>query len=95
MQSYQQYQDLLCRNQGRCLFGAPLDSEIGDMIAPEKQGAHFTYARYNHTFTPDDLRKDPVAAKTGLTLDNVDLIPFLNEFGTQYAKDNVHLDHLR
>ena len=95
MQSFQQHQDLLCRVNGRCLFGEPIDSELGDLTAEQSPNKKFTYIRYNHTFTQEDLSTDPITAKTGLPLDNIQIIPFLNQFGTQYAKTNVQLDHLR
>ena len=33
--SNNQHQDLLCRAFGRCQWGEPIDSEVGDMIASE------------------------------------------------------------
>lgn len=95
MQSYQQHQDMLCRLNGKCIFGASLDSEIGDLIAEQKQDSKFSYVRYNHTFTKQELQTNPITAKYGLPLDNLNIIPFLNSFGDQYAKDNISLDQLR
>jgi uncharacterized protein len=44
-------QDLLCRVFGRCVFGDPIDSEVGDLRGEEGDGAVeaklFTYVRYN------------------------------------------------
>jgi hypothetical protein len=44
-------QDLLCRVFGRCVFGDPIDSEVGDLIGEEAGGTVspklFTYARYD------------------------------------------------
>jgi len=44
-------QDLLCRAFGRCLFGDPIDSEVGDLQGEDGDGAVdrklFTYVRYN------------------------------------------------
>jgi patatin-like phospholipase/acyl hydrolase len=50
-------QDFLCRVFGKCLVGAPLDQEIGDLIG--KQGPVnpklFTYLRYNAELTSQGL----------------------------------------
>jgi len=44
-------QDLLCRAFGRCVFGDPIDSEVGDLQGEDGDGAVdsklFTYVRYN------------------------------------------------
>jgi hypothetical protein len=55
-------QDLLCRAVGHCRFGAPIDSEIGDMIGLADDPAHdpfaprkFTYVRYDPQLTAAGL----------------------------------------
>jgi uncharacterized protein len=44
-------QDLLCRAFGKCVFGDPIDSEVGDLHGDDGDGAVerklFTYVRYN------------------------------------------------
>ena len=44
-------QDLLCRAFGRCVFGEPIDSEVGDLQGDDGEGVVdpklFTYVRYN------------------------------------------------
>ena len=50
-------QDINCRMVGRCIYGAPIDRELGDLIPrditgdpvplSEKLGRDFLYARYN------------------------------------------------
>jgi uncharacterized protein len=44
-------QDLLCRAFGRCVFGEPIDSEVGDLQGEDGEGVVdaklFTYVRYN------------------------------------------------
>ena len=94
IQSYQQNQDLLCRLQGQTLFGAPIDSELGDLIRPHDNPA-FTYVRYNHLFTNDDFQAFTGTVPTNLPIDNLDTIPFLTQFGQEYALGNVQLAHLR
>lgn len=50
-------QDINCRSIGRCVFGAELDREVGDLVVSpvEKTNRHFTYARYNPSLTRKDL----------------------------------------
>jgi uncharacterized protein len=62
-------QDMVCRVLGRCVHGAPLDREVGDLLTPDLTGADpcpalagplgkgklFTYARYNVDLTPAGL----------------------------------------
>jgi hypothetical protein len=88
-------QDFLCRIMGQCVFGSPIDREVGDLIpeelpAPPKK---FSYVRYDHAFTEDELTS---AAKSlgGLTINNVRAIPFLSELGGRYARENVRIEHL-
>ena len=87
-----QSQDLMCRVHGQCLFGPSLDSELEDLIRPNPE-AHFTYARYDHQYTNEELDEARSISKQGLTLDNLDLIPFLMDIGTRYAEKHVKLEH--
>ena len=58
-------QDINCRTIGRCVYGAPIDRELGDMIPrdsdgekiplSENLGRHFLYARYNVELTHTGL----------------------------------------
>ncbi len=59
-------QDILCRQVGRCVHGAELDREIGDMIPRDDSGntislnkdlgRRFIYARYNADLSPEGLK---------------------------------------
>jgi hypothetical protein len=53
-------QDLLCRVFGNCLYGDPLDRELGDVIGCEgpllADQKLFTYVRYNAELTQAGLR---------------------------------------
>ena len=90
-------QDLACRVLGRCVFGDPIDSEIGaltgdDGLLPLAE-RKFTYMRYNHRFTDEEeasLRADGTADP--FALDNVKLIPALMKLGREYAA-NVKPEH--
>ena len=95
-------QDLLCRVDGRCLFGAAVDSEVGDLIgpaardqAPGGERKRFTYVRYNTDFA--DARFAPVmAAHDGdVPMDDVNLVPLLHAHGEEYAAAHVREEHLR
>ena len=54
-------QDTNCRTIGRCVHGAAIDREIGDLIPPEPLdhdlGRRFLYARYNADLSTDGLKK--------------------------------------
>ncbi len=52
-------QDVLCRAFGRCLCGAEIDSEIGDLTDPGATSFStlFTYVRYNAELTESGLKR--------------------------------------
>jgi hypothetical protein len=90
-------QDTLCRIVGRCRFGDPIDSEIGDFIANDEAFSRdggpfapkkFSYVRYDPNITADGL------AALGLSqippahvqaMDNADHLPELIAVGQAYA----------
>ncbi len=85
-------QDLLCRVLGECVFGDEIDVELGrlqepTLLPPEAQ--LFRYARY-------DLRLDQLQSRrlgrAETQIDNLRLIPMLQEIGREYAEQNVELD---
>ena len=49
MSSMSQEQDLNCRAIGRCVFGHPIDRELGNMVIEqsEKSNRAFVYARFD------------------------------------------------
>lgn len=92
-------QDLLCRVVGRCRFGDPLDTELGDMVhrngALASDGAgpfgarKFTYLRYNPVVTREGL------AELGLSgirpehvqeMDSPNYLAELIQVGSAYAQ---------
>lgn len=85
-------QDLVCRIHGECAFGPELDSELGNLIRPNPN-ALFSYTRYDHQYTNEELAEAKSISKQGLTLDNLELMPFLMDVGTRYAEKNVRLEH--
>ncbi len=88
-------QDLICRTFGRCVAGEPLDSEIGDLInADSTAPRHFTYARYEHTLGRDDVAKLEALGRKGYPMDDIGIIPFLQDLGRSCAERQVRPEHL-
>ena len=98
-------QDLNCRTVGRCVYGAPLDREIGDLIPkntggtaiPLSQdlGRAFLYARYNTELSFDGLRNmglGDIDPKKVSKLDSVDALEDLSRVGKKLAEE-VKLEH--
>jgi patatin-like phospholipase/acyl hydrolase len=88
-------QDFMCRCLGKCLFGEPLDSEIGDLVGGASPAAPwFSYVRYNRSYKAEALRElnrhDPHVSQ----LDAVKAIPRLQELGMAYAAEHVKIEHL-
>jgi len=89
-------QDLTCRVLGECRFGDAIDTEVGDLI-PETPGRpsdkKFSYVRYDRFYTTEEVAR--IAKQHGgFGIDNLRLIPLLQEIGQLYACKNVRLDHL-
>ena len=97
MDSINLQQDMMCRTIGYCREGEPIDSEVGDFrdVAPaEIPNRKFTYMRYDHAFSDDEIAKAKQYGKAGLSLDNLRLIPFLQEIGREYAAQHVRAEDL-
>ena len=98
--SNNQHQDLTCRAFGRCLFGEPLDSEIGTLIAEEMShevnAGHprrFLYCRYNHNLTPEEIA-EAAPIPNFFSVDNLEAIHFLKKAGQKFADEAVRVEHL-
>ncbi len=85
-------QDINCRTVGRCVFGPPLDREVGDLVpdVPLAQdlGRAFLYARYNPDLTReglDDLGLAALDPARVAKLDSVAAIDDLLLVGRHYA----------
>lgn len=97
MDSINLEQDMICRTIGYCREGDPIDSEAGDLRdVPPEEVAHrkFTYLRYDRSFTADELEAAKDYGKAGIALDNVRLIPFLQDIGRRYAEERVRASDL-
>jgi hypothetical protein len=90
-------QDINCRMVGRCVYGAPIDRELGDMILRDGQGGErsFLYARYNAELTSKALNAwemgdiDPAAVSR---LDSVQNIADLQRIGRRLGEE-VKIEH--
>ncbi len=93
-------QDINCRMVGRCLHGAPIDYELGDMIPQDDDGApipvardlgrDFLYARYNADLTRqglDALGLEDLDPARMQRLDSIEDIPDLRRVGQAVARE--------
>lgn len=98
-------QDTNCRQVGRCVYGAALDREIGDMIPrdgsgktlplTDNQNRQFLYARYNSDVSRtglDALGLQNIEPKNVQRLDSVEFIDELRQVGKK-AAEQVNIDH--
>ena len=88
-------QDMVCRTMGKCLFGAPIDSEVGDMRPEDGLPKMFSYVRYNKEYRAKDIFDLEIKYGKSITkMDAITIIPALREIGQEYAEENVRLEHL-
>jgi hypothetical protein len=98
MYSAQVDQDINCRTVGRCVHGAPIDRELGDMVVPDSapdQGRAFRYARYNADLSAKglaDLGINDVVPEKVQQLDAIDQIPNLIRIGNAVGAE-VRREH--
>ncbi|HZI61837.1 MAG TPA: patatin-like phospholipase family protein [Pyrinomonadaceae bacterium] len=98
-------QDVNCRIVGRCLYGAPIDRELGDLIPRDEAGKviptavdlnrRFLYARYNADLTSSWLNEHglgDVDPSQVAQLDSVEHINDLVRVGKKVA-DDVKIEH--
>lgn len=88
-------QDVLCRILGDCLFGEPIDRELGDLRAASLLSAaeqKFTYVRYDQLLEGVELA--PGQAPLDLRLDRVENMPAFQRLGCEYAASHVKREHL-
>jgi uncharacterized protein len=94
MYAMQVDQDINCRTVGRCIFGAPIDRELGDMIPLDDTdkildlgsdaNRHFSYVRYNADLTENGLEKlklSHIDSDNVRQMDSVEYMPQLREVG--------------
>jgi len=104
-------QDINCRAIGRCVFGAPVDREIGDMIPrrpdplkgdviplEEDRGRQFLYARYNPDVSReglDALGLNEIDPDHVQALDQIEYIKEMQSVGRAYAAKFVDMTPFR
>jgi uncharacterized protein len=104
-------QDINCRAVGRCVFGPPIDREVGDMIPrrgdplhgeaiplEEDCGRQFLYARYNPNVDADGIRAlglEHISPADVQAMDNVDRIDEMQQIGHAYADKWVDMKLFR
>jgi hypothetical protein len=97
MDSISVQQDIICRTIGYCKQGEQIDSEVGnlrDIPAAEISNRKFTYLRYDHLYTAKEVESASRYGKGGLSLDNLSLIPFLQQMGAEYGQKHIRADDL-
>jgi hypothetical protein len=98
-------QDVNCRTVGRCVHGAPIDRELGDLIPRDEAGSpvplsvnagrQFLYARYNAELSArwlNDHGLGGVDAAKVAQLDSVEHVKDLVRVGQKLAEE-VALEH--
>lgn len=94
MYTMQVDQDINCRTTGRCTFGAPVDSELHDMVPLDSEGnmlsmdtdanRHFLYTRYNADLSQEGLERihlGHINSEDVRQMDSVKFMPQLREIG--------------
>lgn len=94
MYAMQVDQDINCRTVGRCVFGAPIDRELGDMTPMDENGKmldlnsdasrHFRYLRYNADLSEKglkDLKLPHIESDDVRQMDSVKYMSQLREVG--------------
>ncbi len=98
-------QDINCRYVGRCVHGAVLDREIGDLIPRDKKGnkiplsenlgRRFLYARYNADLSHDGLAAmglQDINPQNVQKLDSIAFIEDLRRMGKKVAEE-IRIEH--
>jgi predicted acylesterase/phospholipase RssA len=106
MYTMQVDQDINCRTVGRCIFGATIDRELGDMIPLDANNKilsldndasrHFSYVRYNADLSEKGLKElglDHIDSDEIREMDSVKNMPQLREVGRKAAKQQVNMSH--
>lgn len=102
-------QDINCRTVGRCIFGAPIDRELGDMVPlgadhqilnlDSDASRHFSYVRYNADLSREGLKElklTHIESDNVQQMDSVEYIAELRELGKATGKKQVNVkQHFR
>jgi hypothetical protein len=104
MYTMQVDQDINCRTVGRCIFAAPIDRELNDLIPLDREGKvlpllsdagrHFSYVRYNADLSEEGLAKmelSHIESDDVRQMDSVEFIPQLREVGRTVGAKQVNV----
>ncbi len=104
MYAMQVDQDINCRTVGRCVFGAPIDRELGDMIPLDSNDKmlsldsdaerHFSYVRYNADLSEAGLEAlglTDIDSEDVRKMDSVEFIPQLRRVGNVVGEKQVNV----
>lgn len=104
MYAMQVDQDINCRTVGRCLFGAPIDREMGDLIPLDAKGnilslessagRQFGYLRYNADLSESGLERlklQHIKSDEVREMDGIEYLPQLREVGRAVGKQQVNV----
>lgn len=88
------HNDVTCRALGEVRFGRPIDSEL-DRLTTGLPTKHFSYARYNVAYEPEELAGYGVTTDPHdlARLDAVEHVETLMELGVAYAKATLATAH--
>jgi len=95
-------QDINCRTFGRCVHGADIDREVGNLVLSEEEeksgakdhGRFFRYARYNADLGPEglkDLGVGDLKSSDVQQMDAVDQIGNLRRIGRAVAQREMNV----
>ena len=95
-------QDVNCRTFGRCVHGAPIDNELGDLVLSQEQeqtarsyGRFFRYARYNADLSEKGLKKLDAALNADFELSAVPRVGKIPPAEVQKMDAVEQMDNLR
>lgn len=104
MYAMQVNEDINCRTVGRCVFGAPIDRELGDMIPLDENGKplgidsdanrHFSYVRYNADLSEKglaDVGLSHIDSDNVREMDSVKYMDQLREVGRTVGGKQVNV----
>lgn len=109
MYAMQVDQDINCRTVGRCIYGAPIDQELHDLVPLDEDGnilsldsdanRHFRYVRYNADLSLKGLENmglGHIDSDDVRKMDSVEHIGQLREVGRKAGEMQVQVkDHFR
>lgn len=99
-------QDINCRSVGRCIYGAEIDREMGDLLPigadgkalplTSDAGRHFSYIRYNADLSQDGLIKlglPDIKSENVREMDSVKYMDQMRAVGRAAGIKQVSMDH--